>query len=257
MLTKILRCEVSTWRSMNFRDHWMHKWAQIIPIAIDPKKHSHVEAWAWTNWSLWRVKNLGQVFLLTSYIYSCLHWKWLVVSSSPETWKARSPKMERLQRGATSWRRETERMLKRALIADGWVKDLRWYPLQRAIYKHHDFETDALRYLQPVEAHQDVSDMDSLTKIEDHTSSSILDALQARNEDIRESEQDAVAVVESRELVTSSVISSKHRRDSGCCSADEASRSDDINVMSQTEVRVNEDTTFAPHWGSCDVISAK
>jgi hypothetical protein len=38
--------------------------------------------------------------------------------------------------------------------------------------------------------------MGSPTKIEDHTSSSILDGLQAKNEGIRESEQDAVAVVE-------------------------------------------------------------
>jgi hypothetical protein len=45
-------------------------------------------------------------------------------------------------------------------------------------------------------ADQGVGDMGSPTKIEDHTSSSILDGLQARNEYIRESKQDAVAVVE-------------------------------------------------------------
>jgi hypothetical protein len=43
---------------------------------------------------------------------------------APETGKARSPKpkLERRQRGATGWRRDTERKLERAVIADVWVK---------------------------------------------------------------------------------------------------------------------------------------
>jgi hypothetical protein len=47
-----------------------------------------------------------------------------------------------------------------------------------------------------VEADQGVGDVGSPTKIEDHTSSSILDGLQAKNEDIHEYQQEAVAVVE-------------------------------------------------------------
>jgi hypothetical protein len=37
----------------------------------------------------------------------------------------------------------------------------------------------------------------------------------------------------------------------------EASRNDDINVMSQAEVRINEDAAFAHYRGIGDVISAK
>jgi hypothetical protein len=97
---------------------------------------------------------------------------------APETGKVRSPKpkLERRLQGATNWRRETERRLERAMIADVWVK--------------------VRRHLQPVEADQGVGDVSNATKIEDHTSNSILDEPQARNDDIRESDQDAVAVVE-------------------------------------------------------------
>jgi hypothetical protein len=49
-----------------------------------------------------------------------------------------------------------------------------------------------------VKADQDAGDVGSPTKSEDHTSSSILEGLQARNDDIRASEQDAVAVVKPR-----------------------------------------------------------
>jgi hypothetical protein len=37
---------------------------------------------------------------------------------SPETGSAPSPKLERRQLGATGWRRETERRLERALVAE-------------------------------------------------------------------------------------------------------------------------------------------
>jgi predicted RNase H-like nuclease len=70
--------------------------------------------------------------------------------------------------------------------------------LQRAIYQHRDLEVNGLRHLQPVEADQGVVDVDSPTQIENHTSSRILDGLQARNEDIWEFEQDTVAAVEPR-----------------------------------------------------------
>jgi hypothetical protein len=40
---------------------------------------------------------------------------------APETGKAQSPKLVRRQRGATDWRRETERRLDQAVIADVWV----------------------------------------------------------------------------------------------------------------------------------------
>jgi hypothetical protein len=73
-----------------------------------------------------------------------------------------------------------------------------------------------------VKADQDVGDMGSPTKSEDHTSSSILEGLQARSDDIRASEQDAVAVVEPRK------DKRRHRRyhrnrdvTSDACAADE------------------------------------
>jgi hypothetical protein len=66
------------------------------------------------------------------------------------------------------------------------------------MYQHRDFKVDALGHLWPVEADQSVGDVGSPAKIEDQTSSSILDGLQVTNEDIRESEQDAVAIVEPR-----------------------------------------------------------
>jgi hypothetical protein len=49
------------------------------------------------------------------------------------------------------------------------------------MYQHRDIEADALKHLPPVETDQGVGDVGSPTKIEDHTSSSILDGLQARN----------------------------------------------------------------------------
>jgi creatinine amidohydrolase/Fe(II)-dependent formamide hydrolase-like protein len=91
--------------------------------------------------------------------------------------------------------------LERAAIADVWVKVRRYcgdVPCSERYTSACDFEADALRHLQPVEVDQRSGDVGSPAKIEDHTVSSILDGLQARNEDIRESEQDAVAIVEPR-----------------------------------------------------------
>jgi hypothetical protein len=70
--------------------------------------------------------------------------------------------------------------------------------LQRTVYQHSDYEADALSNLQSVKADRGGGAVGSPTNIEDDTNSSILDRLQARNEDIPESEQDAVAVIKPR-----------------------------------------------------------
>jgi hypothetical protein len=125
-------------------------------------------------------------------------------SVAPETRHAWSPKpkVERRQRGATSWKRETDRRLER-VVAHVRVKVQRY--CGDVPCSERNTSTATLKRMRSgtcsqwsVEADQDIGDMGSPAKIEDHTSSSILDRLQARIEDIRESEQDAVAVVEPR-----------------------------------------------------------
>jgi hypothetical protein len=68
-----------------------------------------------------------------------------------ETGKAWSLNLERRQRGATDWRRETERRLERAVVADVWMKVDRRYcgdvPCSER-YTGRDFEADALKHLQ-------------------------------------------------------------------------------------------------------------
>jgi hypothetical protein len=92
-------------------------------------------------------------------------------------------------------------MLEHAVIADVWEKSRRYCGDVPCSERYFTSTATLNRMrtgtLQPVEADQSVSDVGSPVKIEDRTSSSVLDGLQARNEDIRESEQDAVATVES------------------------------------------------------------
>jgi hypothetical protein len=105
-----------------------------------------------------------------------------------ETGKAWLPKLERRQRGATNWRREIERRLERAVIADVWMK-VRLYCDDVPCIERYT-STVTLKRMRsgtcswPVKADQDVGDVGSPTKSEDHTSSSILEGLRARNDDI-------------------------------------------------------------------------